>query len=68
MGIRFSDSILSLLAAACATFSAYFIGHALSAEHAGWAWVTAGGLIAAAALLTALVVRRLRSYPGPRQG
>jgi hypothetical protein len=62
MGIRFLDSLLVLLAAACGVLTAYFVGHALSSEHAGWAWMTAAGLLVAAVLLGALTTRRFRSY------
>ncbi|HSH46930.1 MAG TPA: hypothetical protein VK966_13880 [Longimicrobiales bacterium] len=65
MGIRFSDSILSLIAACCGVFSAYFVGHALSSEHGGWAWITAAVLLALAAALGVITTRRFRSYQGP---
>ena len=65
MGLRFIDSILSLLAAVFGVFTAYFVGHALSADHAGWAWITAAVLAVLAALTTALTVRRIRSHTPP---
>ncbi len=61
MGIRFVDSILSLLAATCGVLTAYFVGHGLS-EMTAWPWLTAAGLLVAAALLGALTIRRVRSY------
>ena len=62
MGIRFIDSILSLLAVCCVVFSAYFAGHALSSEHGGWAWMTAAVLLVAGGALVFLAARRLRDY------
>ena len=62
---RFIDGLLSLLAALFGVFTAYFVGHALSAEHAGWAWITAAVLAILAALTTLLTVRRLRSQAPP---
>lgn len=62
MGIRFIDSILSFLAVCCVVFSAYFIGHALSSEHGGWAWMTAAILAVLGAALVFLAVRRIRDY------
>lgn len=67
MGIRFFDSILALVAALSFVLIAYFAGHALSAEHATWAWATAGGLAAFSALTGFVAVRRIRSYAGDRQ-
>jgi hypothetical protein len=61
MGIRFSDSILSLLAAACGVFTAYFVGHGLS-ERTAWPWITAGVLLILAVLLGAITIRRVRAY------
>ena len=62
MGIRFIDSILSLLVASCGIFTAYLVGYALSSDHAGWAWMTAGGVLLLSLLLGALTIRRIRSY------
>ena len=62
MGIRFIDSILSLLAVCCVVFSAYFAGHALSSEHGGWAWITAAVLVVLGVALVFLTVRRIRDY------
>ena len=62
MGIRFLDSILMLLTAAAGVGAAYFAGHALSIEHGGWAWMTAGALVVVAVFLGALTSRRVRSY------
>lgn len=62
MGIRFLDSILVLVTASCAVFSAYFVGHALSSDHAGWAWITAAVLIVLAGAIGAFTVRRIRSF------
>ena len=66
MGIRFIDSLLSLLVAACGVFTAYLVGHALSSDHAGWAWITAGALLLATLLLGAFTVRRIRKYGASR--
>jgi uncharacterized membrane protein YgdD (TMEM256/DUF423 family) len=63
MGLKFIDSILMILAVACGVFAAYFAGHALSAEHPGWAWMTAGVLLLVSAALSFLTIRRLRTYP-----
>ena len=57
MGIRFLDSILMLVAAAAFVFTAYLVGHALSAEHAGWAWVSAAATLVASSLLAAFLAR-----------
>lgn len=62
MGIRFFDSILMLLTAASGVGAAYFAGHALSVEHGGWAWITAGVLVVVAVFLGALASRRIRGY------
>ncbi|MFO7894327.1 MAG: hypothetical protein R6U63_11375 [Longimicrobiales bacterium] len=62
MGIRFLDSILMLLTAAAGVGAAYFAGHALSIDHAGWAWITAGGLVVIALFLGAVTSRRVRGY------
>ena len=62
MGIRFIDSILSLLAAACVVFSAYFAGHALSIDHSAWAWITAAVLLVLGIALVFLATRRIRDY------
>ena len=66
MGIRFLDSILMLLTAASGVGAAYFAGHALSADHAAWAWMVAGGLTVAAVFLGALTSRRVRGYARDR--
>ena len=63
MGIRFLDSILLLLTACAGVGAAYFAGHALSLDHdAGWAWITAAGLVVAAVFLGATASRRVRGY------
>lgn len=63
MGIRFLDSILMLLTASAGVGAAYFAGHALSLDHdAGWAWLTAAGLVVAAVFLGAITSRRVRGY------
>jgi len=62
MGLTFIDSILILVAAGCGVFSAYFVGHALSSDHGGWAWITAAALLALAVILGFVAVRRLRRY------
>ena len=62
MGIRFIDSILALLTSACVVFSAYFVGHALSVDHAGWAWMTAAALALVGLALGFLTVRRIHSF------
>ncbi len=61
MGIRFLDSILVLVAAAAGVFTAYLIGHALSA-HVSWAWLGAAGSFAVAVVLGLIASRRIRSY------
>ncbi|MBW3553159.1 MAG: hypothetical protein KY466_06605 [Gemmatimonadetes bacterium] len=66
MGIRFVDSILSLLTSLAVVFSAYFVGHALSSDHAGWAWITAAALIVLGAGLGFLTVRRIRDFAARR--
>lgn len=62
MGTRLLDSLLMLLTAAAGVGAAYFAGHALSIEHGGWAWLTAGGLVVVAVLVGALTSRRIRGY------
>ena len=63
MSIRFLDSILMLLTASAGVGAAYFAGHALSLDHdAGWAWLTAAGLVVAAVFLGAITSRRVRGY------
>jgi uncharacterized membrane protein len=62
MGIRFTDSILALLAALAFVLVAYFAGHALSSEHAAWAWATAAGLAVFSAVTGFIAVRRVRGY------
>lgn len=62
MGIRFIDSILALVATAAFVFSAYLVGHALSSEHAGWAWASAPVFLLAGAGLGWLTARRIRTY------
>ena len=62
MGIRFIDSILVLLTAALVVFGAYLIGHALSSDHAAWAWISAAVLIPAGAGLGWFTGRRFRGY------
>ena len=62
MGIRFLDSILMLLTASAGVGAAYFAGHALSSDHAGWAWMTAAALVVVAVFLGALTSRRVRGY------
>lgn len=62
MGIRFLDSILMLLTAAAGVGAAYFAGHALSIDQAGWAWITAGALVVIALFLGAVTSRRVRGY------
>jgi hypothetical protein len=66
MGIRFLDSILILLTAACGVFTAYFVGHGLS-NMTAWPWITAAVLLALAFGLGALTVRRIRSHPDQRE-
>lgn len=62
MGIRFLDSILALLTACMVVFSAYLIGHALSNDHATWAWIGAAALILGGTLLGWFTARRIRGY------
>lgn len=66
MGIRFLDSILVLVAASLIVFPVYLVGHALSNDHATWAWIAAPLLLAAGAGLGWLTGRRLRSYAQER--
>lgn len=66
MGIRFTDSILILLAATSGVLSAYFVGHALVGHDAGWAWITAAVLLLVGAGLGAFSIRRLRDYAAAR--
>lgn len=66
MGLRFLDSILALVATAAVVFSAYLIGHALSSDHAAWAWVTAAGLIVGGVALGAFTARRIRTFAEER--
>ena len=66
MGIRFLDSILSLIAAFAVVLSAYFVGHALSSDHAGWAWITAAVLLVLGAGLGFLTGRRIRDFAARR--
>jgi uncharacterized membrane protein (DUF441 family) len=67
MGIRFSDSILTLLAAALGVATAYFVGHGLS-EMTAWPWITAGVCLLAAFAVGAFTVRRLKAYGADRDG
>ena len=62
MGIRFLDSLLMLLTAAAGVGAAYFAGHALSIDHAGWAWITAGVLVVVAVFIGGITSRRIRGY------
>jgi hypothetical protein len=64
MGIRFLDSILVFLAATCGVLTAYFVGHGIS-EATAWPWIAAAALLAAAFLLGALSIRRIRNYTPP---
>jgi uncharacterized membrane protein (DUF441 family) len=66
MGIRFVDSILALLAAACGVLVAYFVGHGLS-EMTAWPWITAAVLLVAAIVLGAVTIRRVRSDAAERE-
>lgn len=66
MGIRFVDSILSLLTSLAVVFSAYLVGHALSSEHAAWAWIAAAALLVLGAGLGFLTVRRIRDFAARR--
>lgn len=62
MGLRFIDSILTLLAVSCVVFSSYFFGHALSSDHAAWAWITFAVLLLVGAALGLFTARRIRDY------
>lgn len=66
MAIRFVDSILSLLTALAVVLSSYFVGHALSSEHAAWAWITAAVLAVLGAGLGFLTIRRVRDFAARR--
>lgn len=61
MGIRFLDSILALVTTSAVVFAAYLVGYALSADHAGWAWISAAACLAGAIALGFLTTRRIRS-------
>jgi hypothetical protein len=63
MGIRFIDSILSLVAATFGVLTAYFFGHGLS-EMTTWPWVASGASLVLAVGIGWLVVRRVRGYGG----
>lgn len=65
MGMRFLDSILSLLTAAAVVFSAYLVGHALS-NGASWAWIGAAVLLVAGVILGWFTTRRVRGYAASR--
>jgi hypothetical protein len=43
-------------------FAAYFVGHALSNDHATWAWIAAPIMILAGAALAWLTARRVRGH------
>ncbi|HUE77684.1 MAG TPA: hypothetical protein VMM83_07060 [Longimicrobiales bacterium] len=66
MGIRFLDSILSLLAVSCVVFSSYFVGHALSIDHPGTAWIIAAVLAVLGLAMGFLTIRRIRGYADPQ--
>jgi hypothetical protein len=59
MGIRFLDSILSLIAATFAVLTAYFFGHGLS-EMTAWPWIASGVSALIAVGLGWFVIRRVR--------
>jgi divalent metal cation (Fe/Co/Zn/Cd) transporter len=63
MGIRFIDSILSLVAATFGVLTAYFFGHGLS-EMTAWPWIASGLSLLVAVGLGWVVVRRVRGYQG----
>lgn len=65
MGMRFLDSILTLLTASAVVFSAYLVGHALSAG-TSWAWIGAAVLLVAGLILGWVTARRLRGYATSR--
>lgn len=67
MGMRFLDSILSLLTAFAVVFSAYLVGHALSAG-TSWAWIGAAVLLVAGLVLGWVTTRRVRAYAANRDG
>lgn len=65
MGMRFLDSILSLLTAFAVVFSAYLVGHALSAG-TSWAWIGAAILLVSGLVLGWVTARRVRAYAANR--
>lgn len=65
MGMRFLDTILTLVAASAVVFSAYLVGHALSSG-AGWAWLGAPVLLLIGIALGWLTARRIRSFASGR--
>ena len=62
--MRFITSIFMLLTAVCAVISAYFIGHGLVVGGA-WPYLTALGLIAAAAVFGVIYARLAKNDPQP---
>ncbi len=66
MGIRFVDSILALVTAACIPFSFYLVGHGLE-NMTAWPWLSAGLVLLAGVGLGAITVRRFRSYAAHRR-
>lgn len=65
MGMRFLDTILSFVTAAAVVFSAYLVGHALSAG-TSWAWIGAAVLLVIGLVLGWLTTRRVRAYAADR--
>jgi hypothetical protein len=63
MGIRFSDSILSLVTAIFGVATAYFVGHGLS-EMTAWPWITAAVCLGVAGGLGWFTIRRIRGAEG----
>ena len=62
--MRFITSIFMLLTVVCAVISAYFMGHGLVVE-GSWPWLTAVGLLAAAAVFGVIYFRLAKKDPQP---
>ena len=67
--MRFITSIFLLLAACCAVFSAYFVGHGIVVgEHHTWPWLVAAGLLVAAVLFGFVYLKLAKNDPQPTAG
>lgn len=63
MGLKFIDTILSLVTAVAAVMVAYFAGHALAVGEAVW-WIAAGVALLCAVAIGAFTALRIRRYAG----